>query len=112
MTTFSRGDVVLVPMPFTDLTATKQRPALVVSNDTYNATGSDLVIMAITSGMASPRLHEYRLQDWHSAGLLRPSTVKAVLGTVHQPLVRRRLGQVTERDRLAVDGRLRELVGV
>ncbi len=31
---FQRGDVVLIPFPYTDLSASKTRPAVVVSSDT------------------------------------------------------------------------------
>jgi mRNA interferase MazF len=46
---FSQGDVVLVPFPFTDLSATKQRPALVLSPERLNKIRPDLVLAAITS---------------------------------------------------------------
>lgn len=36
-TTYRQGEVVLVSFPFTDLTSTKRRPAVVVSPDTFNA---------------------------------------------------------------------------
>jgi mRNA interferase MazF len=36
MTTYSFGDVILVPFPFTDQSRAKQRPAVVVSSARYN----------------------------------------------------------------------------
>ena len=42
-------DIVLVPVPFTDLTATKRRPVLVLSNDAYNRRAEDVVVAAVTS---------------------------------------------------------------
>ncbi|MEA3397813.1 MAG: type II toxin-antitoxin system PemK/MazF family toxin [Chloroflexota bacterium] len=32
---FQRGDVVLIPFPYTDLSASKTRPVVVVSSDIY-----------------------------------------------------------------------------
>jgi mRNA interferase MazF len=46
---FSQGDVFLVPFPFTGLSATKQRPALVLSPERLNKIRPDLVLAAITS---------------------------------------------------------------
>lgn len=46
---YRRGDVVIVLFPFTDLSDRKQRPALVVSPDTYNCSSDDVVLLAITS---------------------------------------------------------------
>src|SRR5437899_3020971 len=48
-TSYKRGDVVLVPFPFTDLSSAKQRPALVVSADVFNSTRDDVLVAAITS---------------------------------------------------------------
>jgi PemK-like, MazF-like toxin of type II toxin-antitoxin system len=46
---FEFGDVVPVPFPFTSQTASKKRPAVVVSNGAYSATRSNVIVMAITS---------------------------------------------------------------
>ena len=48
-TTYSRGDIVLVPFPFTDLSSAKQRPALVVSADAFNSIRDDVLVASITS---------------------------------------------------------------
>jgi mRNA interferase MazF len=52
MTAFEFGDVVLVRFPFTDQTAAKQRPAVVISSEAYHRARPDIVIMAITSQRA------------------------------------------------------------
>lgn len=43
------GAIVLVPFPFTDQSASKKRPAVVVSDRAYNADKPDVVVMAVTS---------------------------------------------------------------
>jgi mRNA interferase MazF len=47
------GDIVLVPFPFTNQAASKQRPAVVVSNRDYTAGRPDVVAMAVTSQLRS-----------------------------------------------------------
>jgi mRNA interferase MazF len=51
MTDFDFGDVLLVPLPFTDQSSAKQRPAVVISSAAHNPAKPDLIIMAITSQM-------------------------------------------------------------
>ena len=46
--TYQQGDIVVVNFPFTDISQTKRRPALVLSNETINKTGDYLLVM-ITS---------------------------------------------------------------
>src|SRR5436190_8308664 len=48
-TRYKRGDIVLVPFPFTDLSSSKRRPSLVVSPDWFNSSNQDLVLVGITS---------------------------------------------------------------
>lgn len=45
MAKFVKGDVVVVPFPFSDLTQAKRRPALVISK----LEGDDLILCQITS---------------------------------------------------------------
>ena len=42
MITYKRGDIVLVPFPFSNQTATKKRPAVVVSSSLYNEKTNDM----------------------------------------------------------------------
>ena len=49
MTGYEKGDVILVPFPFSNQSAVKKRPAIVISSNAYNKISSDVVIMAITS---------------------------------------------------------------
>lgn len=49
MTDLKRGDIVIVPFPFTDFSTSKQRPALVISSDVFNRSREDAILVALTS---------------------------------------------------------------
>lgn len=44
-----QGDILLIPVPFTDLSSTKRRPVIVVSNNAYNRRTQDIIVVAMTS---------------------------------------------------------------
>ena len=50
---FERGDIVIIPFPFTDLSSVKQRPVLVLSNNSYNTSCEDFIVCGITSNVKS-----------------------------------------------------------
>lgn len=99
-TNYKRGDIVLVPFPFTDLTGAKQRPALVISSDTFNSSRDDILIAAITSQIPSnlkPDEFLISANELAAGGLPKPSIVKLLkLVSLHQRLVVRRIGQLPE----------------
>ncbi|MBM2809780.1 MAG: hypothetical protein HW416_539 [Chloroflexi bacterium] len=92
----ARGDVVLVPFPFTDLSGQKRRPALIVSPDSFDP--EDLVLCAITSrlsGVPLPWDVPLEIQDLAEGRLPHPSVVKVgKLFTMHQALIVGRFGGV------------------
>jgi mRNA interferase MazF len=99
----SHGDIVLVPFPFTDLTATKRRPAVVVSSRDYNSARRDVVLMAVTSQLrSSQEFGEVWISDWQGAGLLKPSAIKPVITTLERRMVIRTLGCLSGADRDAL----------
>ena len=46
---FKRGEIVLIPVPFSDLSSVKKRPVLVISNMAHNMKNNDIIVVAITS---------------------------------------------------------------
>jgi mRNA interferase MazF len=42
-------DIILIPVPFSDLSTSKRRPAFVISNSSYNMHNDDIICCAITS---------------------------------------------------------------
>ena len=110
---YKRGDILLVPFPFSDLSSIKQRPALVISVDAFQEQGADMLIMAITSQIGgSLKRGEFLIRDWQLAGLLKPSTVKAAIATIELRLVRRKLGCLSDYDLQQLNSFLRDLLGL
>ena len=111
-TTSSFGDVVLVPFPFTDQTATKKRPSVVVSSAAYNKTRPDVILMAITGRLSGySRIGEVSVSDWKSAGLLKASTIKPILTTIEKSLIIRTLGHLRQEDLLTLNEALTVILG-
>jgi mRNA interferase MazF len=48
---FDQGEILLIPVPFSNLSSVKKRPVLVLSNDTYNSSSRDIIVIAITSNL-------------------------------------------------------------
>jgi len=53
---FSKGDIVIISVPFTDNKGYKLRPAVVISNDSVHETG-DIMIVQITSKLKPDQLN-------------------------------------------------------
>lgn len=112
MTGFEFGDVVLVPFPFTDQSAVKKRPAVVISSEAYHQERPDLIIMAITSQVKPAQtVGEAMVQDWQGAGLLKPSVIKPVITTIERGLVIHQLGQLKEDDQAALSRSIGQILG-
>ena len=52
-TMYKQGDILLIPIPFSDLTSSKKRPVLVLSNNDYNTKTEDIIVAAVTSNITS-----------------------------------------------------------
>lgn len=110
---FQRGDVVLVPFPFSDLQTKKVRPALVVSGPLYHAEEPDLLLAALTSQLrAATGTLDYILADWQAAGLRFPSAFKPVLATLEPSRVLYTIGMLAAADLAAIDERPRRALNL
>ena len=111
-----RGDVVLVPFPFTDLTAEKLRPAVIVSPDPQEL---DVVIAFISSIVPSKEMAETDFllipdhPDFAKTGLKKSSVFKMKkLLTIDRTKLVRRLGRVSPPIQDELDRRLRNALGL
>ena len=72
----SQRDIVLIPYPFSDLTQSKYRPAIVISNDTYNKKFNDFIAVPLTTNPKT-RDHTIHVSSREmEAGSIRDSVAK------------------------------------
>jgi len=98
-TRFDAGDIVLLPFPFTDLSAAKTRPALVMTTRPKNDAGPDLVVCAITSNLANAA-HSVLISedDLEDGTIPKPSRIKVdKVATLQKTIVRKRVARVDAR---------------
>ena len=104
--------VVRVPFPFTDGNATKNRPAVVLSDRVaFNAPAGHSVMAMITSQANPPWPLDCTLTDLAAAGLPAPSRVRFKLFTLDHRLVRGEIGKLALEDIAQVRAGLTELLG-
>ena len=94
MAKFVKGDVVVVPFPFSDLTQAKRRPALVISN----LEGNDIILCQITSQAVKDN---YAIpiddKDFETGGLKQPSNIRPNrIFTADSHIVLYKVGNLTD----------------
>lgn len=95
---YNKWDIILVPFPFTNLTATKRRPALIVFPNKYNE-GVDVVIAFITSKLDLDRkIGDYKIQNWSQANLPKPSMIRMKFSTIDKKIIVKKLGVLDQKD--------------
>jgi mRNA interferase MazF len=92
----NQGEIVLIPVPFTDLSSQKRRPVIIVSNTLYNRASRDLLVVAMTSNLATiPHSFIIDNPDLTTGTLNRPSLVRCdKIYTLEQSLIVKTFGQV------------------
>lgn len=88
--------ICLVPIPFSDLSSVKRRPVLIISNDDYNKTADDVMVIAITSNLRSKTYSTYISQeDMESGILIKNSLIRAdKIYTISQSIILKTFGKI------------------
>lgn len=96
----SPGDIVLVPFPFTDLSHSKLRPALIISQNEVHEKEDDFTLLFVSS-VIPERAEPYEVlfrkthPDFSQSGLRKDSLFKTnKIATVRRKLLVSRLGKI------------------
>ena len=112
-TTYSCGDIVFVEFQFTDRPVAKNRPALVISSDTYHDSRREVIIAAITSRVRDPLfVGDHLIAAWQQCGLAKPSVATGIIRTVKASMIGRTLGVMPEKDLRAYRRTLAQALGL
>lgn len=100
-----KGDIVLVPFPFTDLSGTKNRPALILAES-----ANDIIVAFVTSQMKWREENDLSIEPSSENGLKQSSLIRlAKLTTLDKNLVLGKLGTISTQDLRLVNANLAQL---
>ena len=108
---FERGDIVSVNFPFTDISITKKRPALIISDEKVNNTG-DYLLVQITSKVKHDGLSlELNRTDYHKNELPLKSYVRLhKIFLLNESLIIRKESSVKKTFLLLLTEKISELI--
>lgn len=106
---FTKGEAVVLQFPFSDLSSSRKRPAVVVAN----LSGDDLILAQITSAFA--RSDEYslslELKDFQSGRLPISSLIRTnKLFTADQSIISFRVGILKKEKIKEIENKLIEII--
>lgn len=91
-------DIVLIPIPFSDLTSAKRRPVIILSNDQHNQRAEDVVVAAMTSKLTRvPYSVRVKATDLSEGILRKESVIRAdKIYTLSKAIIVKRFGRINE----------------
>jgi mRNA interferase MazF len=109
MRSYSKHEIVLVRYPFSDLSSSKVRPAVVVSSPHPS---KDILVTPLTSKMGSLFEGEFAVAEWSAAGLNVATAVKRGVYTLHESLVIKLIGKLADVDAERLEKSLQGWLGL
>lgn len=109
---YKQGDILLVPIPFSDLTSNKKRPVLVLSNNDYNNRTDDIIVAAITSNLTTKDFTVFITEkDLQEGNLSVDSCIRVdKIYTISQSIIIKKFGVVKSEITKIVREKVNQLV--
>ena len=97
-TIYKQREIVLVPFPYSDLSATKKRPVIIVSNNIYNSKYEDVLVCVITSSTYKDDYSIFLSNSDLETGILPEDSVVKThkLFTIHKEKITKKFSKVNE----------------
>lgn len=112
MTTYSRGDIAIFSLHYTDGSGRrKNRPVYILSTEEFQRTRRKAIAGAITTNLSQELLGDWIIRDWQAAGLRAPSKALPVLETVELALLGPVIGRLSAEDMHGLEGALKRVLG-
>lgn len=111
------GDIILIKFPFTDISSTKVRPALVISSAQFNTCTQNIICLMITSQDTNVSENDFILNEtdaeFNATGLKKKSVFKVgIIHSLQKTLAMRKLGEVGAHTKNEIAKRLRRVVDI
>jgi mRNA interferase MazF len=90
-------ELCLLPVPFSDLSSTKRRPVIIISNNSYNNSSKDVLVIAVTSNLSGKSCTiDIDSIDMESGSLKTPSKIRFdKIYSIDHTLIIRSFGKIT-----------------
>jgi mRNA interferase MazF len=105
---YFKNEVILVKYPFSDLSTTKVRPAIIVNSP---HSSQDYFIVPLSSRTQNLLSGEFILKYWQSAGLNVESSIKRGIFTIKETLIIKKIGILSSEDSYNLEQSLKKWLG-
>lgn len=108
----NKWDVVLIRYPFSDLSGSKVRPAVVMSSTSYNKKGEDALFVLISSNIGNPQPTDYLIDkddiEFSKTGLKTASIIRTdKIVYLTKKLAIRKLGKIGPNAQKEIENRFK-----
>ena len=111
---FRQGEIVIINLPFSDLSGSKNRPALIISSNEFNKNNQDIIALKITSSYFNTKW-ELKLvnNDLKSGKLKKQSYIDTgFIYTIEKSLITHNIGSITNSLLTEVKSKLKNVLNL